>query len=239
MKEIVLFNNKGIVFVDNEDYEWLISLGNYFLYAKKYAGISRKGIKSGIHRLIMEKHYGKSNLDVDHKDRNPLNNQKLNLRYATESQNNGNCEKRTFIGGTHSKFKGVGRNKKKWSAAVKYKGERFRIGNFDTERECAIAYNLKAKELFGEFALLNIIDNLTQDEINNVINQLNNVKKIKNTHSKYRGVTLNKGRWQAEVSFNKQTFYLGRFINENDAALAYNKKAKELYGDKAKLNIVS
>jgi hypothetical protein len=32
------------------------------------------------------------------------------------------------------------------------------------------------------------------------------------------------------------TFFLGRFDNPVDAAKAYDKKAKEYYGDKAKLN---
>jgi hypothetical protein len=33
-------------------------------------------------------------------------------------------------------------------------------------------------------------------------------------------------------------YYLGLFKTEIDAALAYNKKALELYGDNAKLNII-
>lgn len=239
MKEIKLVNNRGIVLVDDEDYEWLSKLGNWYLTAGRYAGIFINSESFSMHRLIMEKHYGESKLDVDHKDRSPLNNQKNNLRYCTMSQNLGNCEKRTRKGGTHSKFKGVGRNKKKWMAEVKYEGKRFRLGNFDTERECAIAYNLKAKELFGDFALLNIIDNLTEDEINKVIEQTKNPKKIKNCSSKYRGVCKDKGRWKAEIKKNRKANFLGYFTDERDAAITYNEKAIEYFGDKAKLNIIN
>jgi hypothetical protein len=49
-------------------------------------------------------------------------------------------------------------------------------------------------------------------------------------------------RWQAAVKAEAddgeiKMMYLGRFVNELGAALAYDQAARELYGDKAKLNL--
>ena len=42
----------------------------------------------------------------------------------------------------------------------------------------------------------------------------------------------------AKIPFNGKSIYIGKFKNEIDAAKAYNAKAIELYGDKARLNII-
>lgn len=56
--------------------------------------------------------------------------------------------------------------------------------------------------------------------------------------SKYRGVSWDKinNKWLCIICINGKSIHLGRFISENDAAKAYNKKALELFGEKAKLN---
>ena len=54
---------------------------------------------------------------------------------------------------------------------------------------------------------------------------------IKKTN-KYRGVQLNKeGTFRAVICKNYKRTYLGTFLTEKEAAEAYNKKAKELYGE--------
>lgn len=50
--------------------------------------------------------------------------------------------------------------------------------------------------------------------------------------SPYRG----SGRWKAVVMLRGQQFYLGSFQTEEEAARAYDAKARELYGNKARLN---
>jgi len=54
--------------------------------------------------------------------------------------------------------------------------------------------------------------------------------KIKNTTSKYRGVSWNVkiNKWSARIGINGKTTYIGVFHNEVDAAKAYNSKAIEL-----------
>ena len=68
-------------------------------------------------------------------------------------------------------------------------------------------------------------------------NQFNRRKK-ENCSSKYIGVTYEpkKKLYRACLSLMGTKFRLGRFKLEEDAAKAYDKKAKELFGDSAHLN---
>ena len=61
-----------------------------------------------------------------------------------------------------------------------------------------------------------------------------------NASSSYIGVSIrrNNGRWGSNISFDKHRIHIGVFSTEEEAALAYNKKAIELYGDNARLNII-
>lgn len=56
--------------------------------------------------------------------------------------------------------------------------------------------------------------------------------------SKYKGVSWDKSRnkWIVHVSVNNRQKYLGRFVDEIEAAKAYNKAAKQHYGEFARLN---
>ena len=91
--------------------------------------------------------------DTDHINGNGLDNRRVNLRPCTPSQNQHN--RRSFCG--TSKYKGVSWHKrdKKWQAYIRLNGKLIHLGLFDSEIEAARAYDIKAKELFGEFAHLN------------------------------------------------------------------------------------
>lgn len=62
-------------------------------------------------------------------------------------------------------------------------------------------------------------------------------RKKTNSSSKYCGVfvTANK-TFLSQIRYNSKTLYLGIYKNELDAALAYDAKAKELFGLDARLN---
>lgn len=83
MKQIIA--KKGIILVDDEDfdelskYRWVISNG----YAKHEFWENNKPNVTLLHRFILGKLA--ENKIVDHIDRNPLNNQKSNLRICTQS----------------------------------------------------------------------------------------------------------------------------------------------------------
>jgi hypothetical protein len=70
-------------------------------------------------------------------------------------------------------------------------------------------------------------------------NNSRNVRKQKNkTSSKYKGVSYDKARnkWEAYIITGNKKIHLGRYVSEETAAEAYNKKAKELFGEYAKPN---
>lgn len=60
----------------------------------------------------------------------------------------------------------------------------------------------------------------------------------KNSTSKYKGVSFvsSRNKWLASISTHGKAINLGRHDNEKDAALAYDKKAIELFGEFAYLN---
>ncbi len=58
--------------------------------------------------------------------------------------------------------------------------------------------------------------------------------------SKYKGVYFspNVKRWRAQIYFKNKKICIGYFNKEDDAARAYNKKARSLYDKYACLNII-
>jgi hypothetical protein len=140
--------------VDSEDYLMLIQRKWYAVKSGSgYRAYSDSPFRVSMHGLIMNLQKG---FEVDHIDGNGLNNCKYNLRICVHSQNLQNQRKQT---GTSSRFKGVSWNKnvKKWHAYIKSKGIRYNLGFYDKEEDAALAYNIFAVGLFGEFAKVNEI----------------------------------------------------------------------------------
>lgn len=167
--KIILINSPkyGIkeVLVDDEDFEylnnfkWSVMYSCKNFYAVRCLPRNKQKLKTiKMHREILN--INNPNVLCDHIDHNGLNNQKINLRECSHSENNSN---RTGYG--ISKYLGVSKNtfKRKnknntvifscWVAQIKGK----KLGNFKTEIEAAEKYNEYAKIIHGEFANLNII----------------------------------------------------------------------------------
>ena len=91
------------------------------------------------------------------------------------------------------------------------------------------------------------IDHANSDGIHNYRSNLRpctsqqnnmNQRPQKNKKSIYKGVypVGNRGRFRASIRFNGKAINLGSFYNEIEAAKAYDRKAKELFGEFAWLN---
>jgi len=94
------------------------------------------------------------------------------------------------------------------------------------------------------------IDHIDNDQSNNRRSNLRlatrqqnqgNSKKQTDCSSEFKGVHWNKPsrKWQAKIYQNGRQKYLGLYINEAEAARAYNTAATEHFGEYAKLNFVT
>lgn len=144
--------------VDDKDYEWL-SMYHWYtnkreggkLYAARNVCGGGKQKKEVMHIAIMGYSEGE---EVDHKNGNTLDNQRLNLRHCTHAENSRN---RLNSKNSTSGYKGVGWHKigKKWQARIGYNNKRKHLGLFFCLVKAAKCYDKAATELFGEFANLN------------------------------------------------------------------------------------
>ncbi len=67
----------------------------------------------------------------------------------------------------------------------------------------------------------------------------NRVKKTAKSISRYKGVSIVKGKFQVTIHKDKKSIHLGRFEKEIDAAKAYNVGALKYHGEFACLNIIN
>jgi hypothetical protein len=162
MIEVPVSKGKYTALVDDEDAE-LVLRHKWRAYsggggAKVIYAIAHEPMVGGkprgsviMHRLIMGAPKGTL---VDHRDFNGLNNQKWNLRLATNTQNTVSQRART---GCSSKYKGVSLDKKtgKWKSQISIKGRAKWLGFCESEVVAAQLYDQAAKKLYGEFAVLN------------------------------------------------------------------------------------
>ena len=100
-----------------------------------------------MHRRLISVPIG---MDIDHKNRNGLDNRRCNLRPATRGQNNVNSG---LPRNNTSGIRGVVWDKArgKWAARIKHNGEHINLGRFDTLAEASQARNEVGVRLYGEF----------------------------------------------------------------------------------------
>lgn len=93
-------------------------------------------------------------LEIDHVDRDKLNNRKFNLRVCFHAEN---IRNRRISRNNTSGYKGVSWSSQtqRWRSAISVGGRKYYLGEFDIKEDAARAYNAAAIEAHGEFASLN------------------------------------------------------------------------------------
>jgi hypothetical protein len=158
MTEIPLRSRKypGLVaLVDDADaelvsgYTWCPVLKDKRFYAQAHVPGSGKGGKTvRMHRLIA----GESAPKVDHENRNGLDNRRENLRFGTDSQHSTNQDKQR---NNTSGFIGVVETTGGWFATLTADKESHYLGYYRDPVEAAMVRDYAARQIHGEFAVLN------------------------------------------------------------------------------------
>lgn len=225
--------------IDVADWPLVSRFVRRWSYSNGYAATMREvngRLRSvSIHRLIM----GLDGPHVDHENRNKLDCRRSNLRVATVAQNGQNARHDNRRGKT-SAFKGVSwsTNCKRWTAYICANGRHRRLGSYDVERDAALAYDQAARVLHGEFAVLNFPN---VSDYSSVLKRTHGLSG-RRTHkragatSRFKGVSRAGSRWTACIGLHRRAIHLGTFDREEDAARAYDAKARELHGEQGVLN---
>jgi hypothetical protein len=157
MKQIPLTKGQFAI-VDDEDYsflsktKWYAEKSYYTYYARRKDSLpDKKRETKSMHREIMGY---KGELEIDHINRNGLDNRKQNLRFCSREENQRNARKHRD---NKSGFKGVcfDKERNKYVAQI-WLGRHVVIGRYKTAIEAAKKYNEIALKQWGVFAELNV-----------------------------------------------------------------------------------
>ena len=170
MSQFIALTRNLRAIVDDEDYERLIAYRwNAVMPANTWYAQTNL-VVHGVRRTIQMQQIildAPPGFIVDHRSRNGLDNRRANLRVADRS---GNAQNRIRHCSKTSDFIGVSFAKQRrnpWRAQIQtVRTGKITIGFFANPIDAAFAYDEKASELFGEFAVLNFPDRPPQfDEV--------------------------------------------------------------------------
>ena len=105
-----------------------------------------------LHRLILEDRLTQDT-EIDHKNNNPLDNRRTNLRLCSSQENKRNRKKFNNC----SRFKGVYHHKAtgKWQAQYTLNSRTYYIGLYDNDEDAGRAYDNAIRNIFKTFARYN------------------------------------------------------------------------------------
>jgi hypothetical protein len=138
-----------------------------------------------------------------------------------------------------SGFYGVSAAKKRWQAKIRYDSKQHSLGTFDTKQEAALAYEREARQC-GKDKLLNYEsikaaeDAAVQAQAEIFAEALCAGPKQPKPRpaSGFYGVYAIGKRWKAEIFYDRKKHHLGTFDTKQEAALAYEREARQCGKDK-------
>jgi hypothetical protein len=134
-----------------------------------------------------------------------------------------------------SGYYGVSAKRKRWKAGIYYDSKRHNLSVFDTKQEAALAYDREARQC-GEDKPLNY-DSIAEAEEAAAQAKAEYVDACPQQPkprpaSGFYGVSANGKRWNAKIYYDSKNHSLGSFDTKQEAALAYDKEARQCGEDK-------
>ncbi len=135
--------------IDEWNFDWLNQY-NWYLGTKRCACTRIEGEYTYMHRLIAESMGLNMQYEIDHEDRDPLNNKEENLRIANDSQQAMN---RGLQRNNTSGYPGISWSKfhNKWKVRVKINRKVIYQKYFKNKIDAILDRERKAKEIFGAY----------------------------------------------------------------------------------------
>jgi hypothetical protein len=158
MMRIPLINTDGLYTICDNTWYGLLTQYNWRLGSRGYAETDMDGRTTAMHNVVLPPEPG---FVTDHRNGIPLDNRRLNLRPALPHQNAVNRVKRA---GTSSNYYGVSKTRDGGFRVEVGRGkETVRLGLYGSEIEAAVARDIAAFMLYGEFAQLNFPEHFPRD----------------------------------------------------------------------------
>lgn len=144
--------------IDDEDYEELkgrtLRAQTNSKRKKIYVTLMENNKQVSLHRKFLGLVDGDGK-NTDHINGDSLDNRRANLRVCTQSENQANIGKRRH---NKSGYKGVtlGKGKKRpWVSEIRKDNVKYYLGAHEDIKMAAMAYDMKAMQLYGNFCKLN------------------------------------------------------------------------------------
>jgi len=210
-----------------------------------YIEVSLDNISRRVHRLIWKMYHGTEPAPViDHINGDKSDNRIENLREVTHAENNLNLLEPNSA--NTSGYTGVKyfADRDRYYASINYENKSISLGYHHSAEEAALIRELKFKELYGEeFYNSCGRDTLLQEltaKIEEILNSRSMNVTSKRNSSGYTGVVYvsKRDEYRARIGYDKRLITLGTFKTPEEAALVYQLKYIELYGEDKYLRLV-
>lgn len=135
---------------DPQDWE-IMKQYSWFLDSNGYARTSINGKHPSFHRMILE--IGDKDIQIDHINKDKIDNRRSNLRICNNQKNSFN--KRKYITNT-SGYKGVyfDKDRNKWRASIMIDGKSYKSPKrYNTPSEAYEWYMMMSDKLFEEYSV--------------------------------------------------------------------------------------
>lgn len=162
--------------------------------------------------------------EVDHRDRDGLNNLRDNFRVIPPREQARNNTPRTVS--KHSSYVGVvwREHARAWQSHTKYDGKYVHLGYFPTAEEAGMAYDRAILFYYGDSEILNFPDKKYEHDLSAPYERKHKLLKATNKTG-FRGVSQSGKKFIASIGTGgrpARKVYLGRHDTPEDAARAYD-----------------